>query len=173
MLGRLNKVQVLYCTFKGTQAWDSFEFFGLKSKPYMTLVNNRKKCRFFSIDFYQNFCDDWAYSEPIFLVRYMKNFFKTIHFGPIRWAPWRFFSKFRVFIIKNFILIGPLWLLYENYSMGWLSICRNDFIAHWAYSNEFSHLFSKILTVLTWTSKPMLSQLGNDFIACWVYVEMN
>ncbi len=40
---------------KGTQAWDSFEFFWRKSKPYMTLVKIRKKIQIFFFDFCQNF----------------------------------------------------------------------------------------------------------------------
>jgi hypothetical protein len=41
--------------FKGTQAWDNFEFFWPKSNPYMPFINFRKKFRFFSFDFRQNF----------------------------------------------------------------------------------------------------------------------
>jgi hypothetical protein len=64
---------------KGTQAWDCFEFFLPKSKPYMTLVNIREKFRFFSFDFsgisiFEYFRDDWASAEPSFIARNMKIF---------------------------------------------------------------------------------------------------
>ncbi len=46
---------------KGTQAWDNFDFFFWpKSNPYMPFVNFRKKIRFFSFDFRQNF-DVWTF----------------------------------------------------------------------------------------------------------------
>jgi hypothetical protein len=40
------------------------------------------------------------------------------------------FSKSRLYLVENCILMGPLWVLHENYSMRWLSIRGNDFIAH-------------------------------------------
>jgi hypothetical protein len=54
------KVNVVLCILsiswiKGTQAWDKFEFFWPILNPYMPFVNVRKKFRFFSFDFRQNF----------------------------------------------------------------------------------------------------------------------
>jgi hypothetical protein len=46
--------------FKGTQAWDNLDFSIPKSNPYMPFVNFRKKFRFFSFDFCQNF-DVWTF----------------------------------------------------------------------------------------------------------------
>ncbi len=43
------------CTFKGIQAWDSYEFFWPNSKPSMTLVNICNKFRIFYFDFCQKF----------------------------------------------------------------------------------------------------------------------
>ncbi len=42
------------------------------------------------------------------------------------------FSKFRLFIDENCILIGVFCVFVENYSVHWLSIRGNDFIACWA-----------------------------------------
>jgi hypothetical protein len=78
--------------------------------------------------------------------------FLNVHFGPILLLDGILddFSKFRVFIVENCNLIW-IWfcLLFENYSMCWLSICGNDFIACWAMSIR-----------------------GNDFIARWAYMKM-
>ncbi len=74
---------------KGTQAWDNFEFFFWpKSKPYMPFVNFRKKFRFFSFDFRQNFDvrtfpRDWAYAEPNIFLEISQIFFLNLHFGPL------------------------------------------------------------------------------------------
>ena len=51
----LGKFGSLPCPFKGTQAWDNFEFFFTLSNLYMPFVNFRKKVHFFSFDFRQNF----------------------------------------------------------------------------------------------------------------------
>ncbi len=67
--------------FKGTQAWDNLEFFLPKSNPYTPFENFRKKFRFFSFDFRQNFKHfrgDWAYAESNFFDELSKNFFVKI-----------------------------------------------------------------------------------------------
>ncbi len=57
--------------FKGTQAWNNFDFFLPKSNPYVTLVNfARKKIASFpsilaGISKFEHFRGDWAYAEPI------------------------------------------------------------------------------------------------------------
>ncbi len=58
--------------------------------------------------------------------------------------------------------------------MRWLSICGNDFIAHWVYVEQifaYDKPAFKCLTVFTRTSKCMLSQHVNEFTTCWAYVE--
>ncbi len=126
--------------FKGTQAWDNFEFFWPKSNPYMPFVNFGKKFRFFSFDFCQNF---GVRTFPRWLNIRGTKFF--------RWAIQKIFSskiftlvlldgflddfwKFRLFIVKIGILIWYFWGFLENYSMHMLSTRGNNFIACWAYT---------------------------------------
>ncbi len=144
---------------------------------------------------FKHFCDNWAYSEPIFCYEVSEIFFH-IMFTLILLNG---FSKFQLFIVENGILIrvfGVLyenysmrWLsihgnnLYENYSMRWLSIQGNNLIACWAYAETIAHwvyaerIFASAQPAFkfdsfymvhgTWTSKRMLSQRENDFIAGW------
>jgi hypothetical protein len=118
---------------KGTQVWDSFDFFWPKSKPYMTLVNIFKKFESFILIF-PEFRGDWANAEPIFCCE-VSDFFFHFHFGPIRWDPWRFF-KISIIYRRYLACLGT------NYSMWWLSICGNDFIACWAYAEIFQSRIS-------------------------------
>ncbi len=92
---------------KGTQACDNFEIFFLpKSNPYMPFVNFRKKFRFFSFDFRQNFdvrtFPRWLSirGTKFFFRDIQKIFFLNLHFGPIRWVPRRFF-KILIFYRRN------------------------------------------------------------------------
>jgi hypothetical protein len=146
----------------------------------MPLVNFRKKCRFFSFDFRQNF-EVLTFSRGLSI---RENFFlQNVHLGPIRLVPKRFF------IVEICILIRDFWLFFENYSMRMLSIRGNNFIAHWAYEetissdtehtpNEFSRMLSQRKNVNSFylygyaehTGKWFyctLSIRGNDFIAPW------
>jgi hypothetical protein len=69
------------------------------------------------------------------------------------------FSKFRLFIVENSILIRLFGVLYENYSMRW-EHTRNDFIAGSAYAETFSwlaELMQKCLKV------EYLGQIEYDF----------
>jgi hypothetical protein len=135
----------------------------------MRMINFRKFFWFFSFNFCQNFdVRHFAMTEhmqnQIFVVGYKKKFFLHFQFGPIRWVPRR--------------------VIFENFSMCMLSICGNDFIAHWTYEemisshtehmrNEFHACLAsgKMWTVFTCTS--MLSICGMNFIACWAYMETN
>ncbi len=135
-------------------------FFLAKSNPYMPFVNFRKKFRFFSFDFRQNF-DVRTFPRRL-SIRGTKFFW---------WAIQKFFVfkiftlvlldgllhgfwKFWLFIVKICILIRYFWVFLENYSMRMLSIRGNDFIACWAYAepisshtehtrNEFPHMLSQ------------------------------
>ncbi len=85
--------------FKGTQAWDNFDFFLPKSKPYMALVNfwknfNSSPLIFARILMFEHFLGDWAYAEPYFFGELTNIFFANVHFGPIRWVHKRFFKIF-------------------------------------------------------------------------------
>jgi hypothetical protein len=133
----------------------------------MPFVNFRKKFRFFSFDFRQNF-DVWTFPRWLsihgtkFLWEISKNFFsQNLHFGPIRYFPRRFF---KILIILFCILIRDFWVIFENYSMHMLSIRGNDFIACWAYACSAS---GKMWTFLHVQS--MLSICGTNFIAHWAY----
>ncbi len=42
LLQEFSSLHVEHKYIKGTQAWDSFDFFWPKSKPYMTLVKIKK-----------------------------------------------------------------------------------------------------------------------------------
>ncbi len=129
---------------KGTQAWDIFEFFLSKSNRYMSFVNFRKKFRFFSFGFRQNF-DDRTFPRWLFLRDIQKLFFQNLHFDPIRWVPRRFL-KILIFIGEFCILISDFWVIFENYRMHMLSICWNDFIACWSYAE---HAVKKCLHMLS------------------------
>ncbi len=161
----------------------------------MPLVNFRKKFWFLSFDFRQNFEVRTFSRNQILFKRYPKNFFsQNVHLGPIRWVP-KWFSKFGFFIVEICILIWDFGVIFKNYSMRMLSICGNNFIAHWAYEetisshtehppNEFSRMLSasgKFLTVITCTIYAehtgkwfyrTLSIRGNDLNAGWAYEEM-
>ena len=115
----------------------------------MPFVNFRKKFRFFSFDFRQNFevrtFPRWL--NQIFFSVISKQFFlQNLHYGTIRWVP-NGFSKFWFFIVKICILIRDFWVIFENYSMRVLSIRGNDFIGY-------------------------VSIRGTDFIACWACAEI-
>ncbi len=92
---------------KGINAWDSSEVFRPKSKPYMILVNIRKKFRLFSFDFCHNF-DVRTFSRyksirrTNFLLRGIWNFSSSnVLFGPIRWDPWRLFEMSIIYCKKS------------------------------------------------------------------------
>jgi hypothetical protein len=103
------------------------------------------------------------------------------------------FLKFLLFVLENCVLIWDFAVLFENYSMRWLSIRRNDFTACWAYEetislytkstqNEFSHMLSQnfdsfYMTIQT-HAKPTQKRFhhwpsicGNNVMACWAFAE--
>ena len=119
-------------------------FFWPKSNPYMPLVNFRKKFRFFSFDFRQNFevrtFIRWLSirGTKFFLRDIQKIFFFKI-FTMIRLDGFLDgFSKFWFFIVEICILTRDFWVIFENYCMRMLSIRGNDFIACWAYAEQNS-----------------------------------
>ncbi len=117
-----------------------------KSIPYMPFVNFRKKIRFFSFDFRQNFdvrtFPRWLSSEhtrnQIFLMSYSKIFFVKVLTLVLLDGFLDGFWKFWLFIVKICILIWYFWVFFKNYSMRMLSIRGNDFIARSAYSEPIS-----------------------------------
>ncbi len=91
-----------------------------------------KKNLFFSLDF----CKKLQCSNIFAMTEHTWNQFFSVHFDPFRWVPW-WFSKFQhFFIAENCILIRRFGILYENYSMRWLNIRGNDFIACWDYAER-------------------------------------
>ncbi len=113
-------------------------FFLPKSNPYMPFVNCRKKFRFFSFDFCQNFdvrtFPRWLSirGAKFFLRDIQQIFFFKIFTLVLLDRFLDCFSKFGFFIGKICILIRDFWVILENYSMRMLSIRGNDFIACWA-----------------------------------------
>jgi hypothetical protein len=108
----------------------------------MTLANIRKKIESFisifaRISVFEHFRGDWAYEEPIFLLRgiYKKFLCKMLTMALLDGILGGF-SKFRLFILENCILIWDFGILFENYGVRWLSIRRNDFIAGWEYAEN-------------------------------------
>ncbi len=87
------------------------------------------------------------------------------------------FSKFWFFIAEICILIWDFWVIFKNYSIRMLSICRNSFITHWAYSmRKQFHLTLSIRSAsgkmwTVFTCKSMLSIRGTNFITGWAYAE--
>ncbi len=172
----------------------------LKSNPYTPLVNIRKKIRFFSFDFRQNFevrtFSQWlSIRGTKFIWRdIQKNFFFKMFTWVLLDGFLNGFSKFGFFTDEICILIWDFWVIFENYSMRMLSILGNDFIAHWAYEemisshtehtpNEFSRMLSQRKNVNSFymysyaehTGKwfyHTLSIRGNDLNAGWAYEEM-
>jgi hypothetical protein len=110
----------------------------------MPFVNFRKKFRFFSFDFHQNFdvrtFPRWlSICGTKFFLRDIQKifFFKIFILVPSD----RFLdgiSKFWFFIGEICILIRDFWVVFENYSMHMLSIAGNDFIVCWAYEERIS-----------------------------------
>ncbi len=152
---------------KDTEEWDNFEFFWPKSNPYMPFVNFRKKFRFFSFDFRQNFevrrfsLETEHTWNQIFLEWYTKFFLLMFTWVPLD-GFLNGFSKFRIFIVEICILIWDFWVIFKNYSMRMLSIGGNDFFDHWAYEetisshtehtpNEFSRMLSQRKNVNSFT----------------------
>ncbi len=144
------QANLIWCdgTFKGTQAWDSFEFFFLpKSNPYMPFVNFRKKFRFSSFDFRQNFdvrtFPRWLSirGTKFFLRDIQQNFSFKIFTLVLSDRFLDGFSKFWFFIGEICILIRDFWVNFENYRMrmlSMLSIRGTDFIACWTYEERIS-----------------------------------
>ncbi len=124
--------------FKGTQAWDIFEFFWPKSNPYMPLVNFRKEFRLVFFDFRQNFkvrtfTRRLSLRGTKFFWEISKKFSPKIFTMVLLNEFLDGFSKFWFFIVEICILIRDFWVIFENYCMHMLSIRGNDFIACWAY----------------------------------------
>ena len=142
---------------------------------------------------FEHFRGDWAYAEPNFFWEISKNFFFKIFTLVLLDRFLDGFSKFGFFIGKICILVRDFWVIFENYSMRMLSICRNDFIACWAYAepisshaehtrNEFPLMLSQRYNVNIFTCTihaehtrnefyRTLSIRGTNFIACWAYWE--
>ncbi len=167
----------------------------------MPFINFRKKFRFFSSDFPQNFdvrkFPRWLSIRrtKFFLRDIPKNFFCKIFTLVLLDGFLDGFSKFRFFIGEICILIWVFQVIFENYSMRMLSIRGNNFIACWAYAEPISshaeytrNKFSRMLSVRwnfdsfymdIWTHAEQprkrfhrtLSICGNDFIARWEYAE--
>jgi hypothetical protein len=118
-------------------------YFLPKSNPYMPFVNFRKKFRFFSFDFRQNFdvrtFPRWLSIRGTKFFWEISNnfFFQNLHFVLLD-GFLDGFSKFCFFIGEICILIRDFWVIVENYSMRMLSIRGNDFIACWAYAEPIS-----------------------------------
>jgi hypothetical protein len=175
--------------FKGTQAWNNFEFFLPKSNPYMPFVNFRKKFRFCSFDFRQNFdvrtFPRWLSirGTKFCLMSYPNNFFFKVFTLVLLDRFLDGFWKFRLFIVKICILIWYFWVFFENYSVQYaehtrkrfyrmLSIRGTDFIAYWAYEESISALVQPAVKCEQFLHvQSMLSIRGTNFIAHWAYVE--
>jgi hypothetical protein len=89
--------------FKGTQAWNNFEFFLAKIKSLYALRKFLKKIfLWFSPEFRNS--NIFAVTEhtrnQIFCRDIQKIFFQNVHFGSIRWVPKRFF-KIYIFYSRN------------------------------------------------------------------------
>ncbi len=145
----------------------------------MPLVNFRKKFRFFSFDFRQNF---EVRTFPRWLsIRGTKFFWRDIQkFIFYKMFTWvladgflNSFSKFGFFIVEICILIWDFLVIFENYSMRMLSIRRNDFIAHWAYvetiSSHTEHTPNKFSRMLSQRKNVNSFYMYN---LCWAYGEM-
>ncbi len=164
----------------------------------MLFVNFRKKIRFFSFDFRQNF-DVRTFPRWLSIrgTKYfwwsIQNFFFVKIFTLVLLDGFLDgFWKFRLFKFKICILILYFWVFFENYSMRMLRP-GTDFIAHWAYEERISahaqpavkcEQFYMYKTCSAYTERilshtehtrnefhRMLSICGTDFIACWACAE--
>ncbi len=137
-------VQSPHRLFKGTKAWDNFDFFLPKSNPYMPFVNFCKKISLLILRFSPKYrrSNISAVTEhtrnQIFFWEVSKNFFSKIFTLVLLDRFLDGFSKFWFFIGKICILIRDFWVIFENYSMRMLSIRGNNFIACWAYTELIS-----------------------------------
>ncbi len=153
-------------------------FFWPKSNPYMPSVNFRKKFRFFSFDFRQNFdvrtFPRWlSIRGTKFLLRDIQKFFFFKIFNLVLTDKFLDgFSKFWFFIGEICILIMDFWVIFENYSMRMLSKLRNDFIACWAYAEPISshaeHTKNEFSRMLSQRVKCEHFYMYNP---CWAYAE--
>ena len=127
----------------------------------MPFVNFRKKFRFFSFDFRQNFEFDLSkkFFFKIFTLVLLDRFLDG-------------FSKFWFFIGEICILIRDFWVIFENYSLRMLSIRGTDFIACWAYEERISaHAQPAVKCEHFYMYDPCWA-CGTNFTAHWAYGEL-
>ncbi len=144
----------------------------------MPFVNFRKKFRFFSFDFRQNFdvrtFPRWLSirGTKFFWWAIQKFFFFKIFTLVLLDGFLDDFCKFRLFIVPICILILQFWVFLENYSICMLSIRGTDFIAHWGYEERISaHAQPAVKCEQFLHVQSMLSIRGTNFIAHWAYAE--
>jgi hypothetical protein len=141
---------------------------------------------------FEHFRGDWAYAEPNFFGELWKKICsQNFLFGPVRCVPRRFSKISIIYVIC--IVIWYFWLIFKNYIMHMLSICGNNFIAHWAYEdtisshtehtrNKFSRMLSQRKNVKNFCMyihaehmqnkfHRTLSIRGMNFIVGWAYPE--
>jgi hypothetical protein len=144
----------------------------------MTFVNFRKKFRFFSFDFCQNFdvrtFPRWLSirGTKIFWWAIQKICFSKIFTLVLLVGFLDDFWKFILFLVKICILIWYFWVFFENYSMRMLSIRGNNFIACWAYAEPISSHTEHTRNIFP----RMLSQWLNVnsfymYKPCWAFAE--
>ncbi len=123
-----------------------------KSKPYVTCSIFEKKFDSFLLNFtrismFQHFCDDWAYAERFFVVRYVKFFFLMFTLVQLDGFLWQFFE---ISIIYSRKLIALWWGCFGYFTK--IIACagsayaetisslaehtRKDFIANWVYAEQ-------------------------------------
>ncbi len=144
----------------------------------MPFINFRKKFRFFSCDFRQNF-DVRTFlrwlsirGTKFFTRDIQKNFFFKIFTMVLLDGFLDGFSKFGFFKGEICILIGDFWVIFKNYSMRMLSIRRNDFIACWAYAEPISSHAEHTRKRISAHAQPAVKcEHCYMYNPCWAYAE--
>ncbi len=160
-----------------------------KSNPYMPFVNFRKKFRFFSLNFCQNFdvrtFPRWLSirGTKFFWWAIQKFFLQNLHFGPIRWVPRRLL-KISIIYSQNCILIWYFWVFskiivcvcwaYAETILSHADHTQNRF--HRTLSNAYeeqisAHAQPAVKCEQLLHVQSMLSIRGTKFIAHWAYAE--
>ncbi len=168
--------------FKGTQAWDNFEFFFyilyIKSLYVLRKFSQKIFASFPSIfariSMFEHFRGDWAYAEPNFFWEISKIFFPKIFTLVLLDGFLDGFSKFWFFIGEICILIRDFWVIFENYSiLSHAEHTRNEFLRMLSILGTNFRACSasgKMWTLLHVQS--MLSIRGTNFIAHSAYGEL-
>ncbi len=132
------------CSFNGTQAWDNFEFFFDLNQILIALRKFSKKISLLFLRFLPKF---WC-SNISAVTEHTRN--------------------------KNFLMSYPNIFFLQNLHFGpirWVPSRFLKILIIYSHNLHFNLVFLSIFGIFGVYSMCMLSIRGNNFIACWAYME--